>query len=586
MRSMPPTWRMAKLGICLQRRKDTVMPSTLNDGTVGLVGLEDIQDGGRGGVSVRPTAPQKIGSLKTRFDAGDILYGKLRPYLNKVGIAQKAGLCSTEIWAFGPSSLVDRQFAAFFLASSFFVDRVVSLMKGANLPRLDAAAFDSIEIPLPPLSEQHRIVEMLREAEAIRRLRAEAEVKASELVPAMFDALFGDPATNPKNWRIQPLGSVINDTPKNGLYKPADLYGDGTPIIRIGDFSGGILDSHSNLQRVRISEDEIEQFGVSAGQILVNRVNSIEHLGKSVLIGPLNEPTVFESNMMRLDPKTTEVLPGYLICCLQHNSVVAKLRAKAKKAINQASINQTDLRTLEIPVPPLSEQEAFLSLVAACEEVRTLSYSSRHTEVSVSGSVTANAFSGQLTAAWREAHAAQLAAEAHRRDTTLAQLGTALSRPRSATIPEDDGLAPLRADGNYSQLNREQRTLLTHIHQQLRDAGDLRYFTAETLSRSLEGPLRRNPQAVDGHLTVLAARGLIIPLSREEQTEDTAEFVFGNAYRLPLQDRTDRLTDESGNALIIESGEHLVTEGAVGDHARGRELERLAAQLQKERELP
>lgn len=562
------------------------MPSTLSDGSVGLVGLEDIQDGGRGGVSVRLMAPQKIGSLKTRFYAGDILYGRLRPYLNKVAIAQQSGLCSTEIWAFETSSLVDRQYAAFFLASAFFVDRVVSLTKGANLPRLDAEAFDSIEIPLPPLREQRRIAEILREAEAIRQLRAETEAKIAEMIPALFDAFFGDPATNPKNWIIQPLGSVINDTPKNGLYKPADLYGDGTPIIRIGDFSGGILDSHSNLQRLRISEDEMEQFGVSAGQILINRVNSIEHLGKSVLIGPPIEPTVYESNMMRLDPKTTEVLPGYLICCLQHDSVVAKLRAKAKKAINQASINQTDVRTLEIPVPPLSEQESFLSLVAACEEIRALSDTSRHVEVRVTGSVTANAFSGQLTAAWREAHAEQLTAEARERDIELAKLGTAFSRARPATIREDEDVASQRADGNYSELNREQRTLLSRIHQQFRDSGDLHYFTAETLSRSLEGPLRRNPQAVEGHLTVLAARGVIIPLSREEQTEDTGEFVFGNAYRLPLLDRTDRLTDESGNTLISKSGADLITEGLVGDHARGRELERLAAQLLKERDLP
>ena len=99
-----------------------------------------------------------------------------------------------------------------------------------------------------------------------------------------------------------------------------------------------------------------------------------------------------------------------------------------------------------------------------------------------------------------------------------------------------------------------------------------RYFSAQLLSDYLsEGPLRRNPQAIEGHLAVFAARGLIIPVSREEQTEDTGEFVFGNAYRLPLEDYEPREGEEG--------------EPRIGDHSRLRELERLAAQLEKERAL-
>jgi type I restriction enzyme, S subunit len=436
MQSIPPTWRAVKLGVCLQRGKDTVMPATLSDASVGLVGLEDIQDGGRGGITIRQTKPQEIQSLKTRFVTGDILYGKLRPYLNKVGIAPQAGLCSTEIWAFAPTALINSLFAAYFLASSSFVDRVASLTKGANLPRLDMEAFDSIEIPLPPLSEQQRIVEILQEAEEIRRLRAEAEAKTAEMIPAVFEGVFGDPVRNPRKWSMQPLAALINDTPKNGLYKPAHLYGEGTPIIRIGDFTGGILRNSRALQRVRIAEDEIEQFGVTNGQILINRVNSIEHLGKSLLVASLTEPTVYESNMMRLDPKREKVLPDFLIGCLQHASIVAKLRAKAKKAINQASINQTDVVTLHIPVPPITAQEAFRAHVSTIEQLRAFGEQAVGTERELSTALAAHAFSGQLTAEWREAHQDTLAFEARERDAALKEAGVITSRSRRGTIQE------------------------------------------------------------------------------------------------------------------------------------------------------
>ena len=533
-RSLPPNWCRVKLGACLQRRKDTVLPSSLLDTSVGLVGLEDIQDGGRGGITIRSTKPQEIDSLKTRFVAGDILYGKLRPYLNKVGIAPDAGLCSTEIWAFKPSPLVHSRYAAFFLASSFFVNRVASLTKGANLPRLDTDAFESIEIPVPPLSEQQRIVEILQEAEKIRLLRAESEAKTAELVPALFDEVFGDPARNLLKWDIEPLASVINDTPKNGLYKPAELYGEGTPIIRIGDFTGGILRTTSNLQRVRITDDEIEQFGVCNGQILINRVNSIEHLGKSLLVASLSEPTVYESNMMRLDPKKEKVLPDFLITCLQHASIVAKLRAKAKKAINQASINQTDVLTLQIPVPPLKVQADFASQVAHSEELRVSGEYSLRTERALSAALSAHAFSGQLTAAWREAHQDELALEARKRDAVLKELGALRSASVRLTMAEEiEELLQDRTDGIYSDLNREQCSLLREINRMVGGVSYVRYFTAQQLSDYIpEGPLHRNPQAIEAHLKVFTARGIIFAVSRP-RTESTGP-AFAACYRLPV----------------------------------------------------
>lgn len=529
---MPNSWRMVKLGDCLQRRKETVIPSTITDASVGLVGLEDIQDGGRGGITVQSISPQEIQSLKTRFRPGDILYGKLRPYLNKVGITQQAGLCSTEIWAFGSNELVDSQYAAFFLASSFFVDRVASLTKGANLPRLDTKAFDSIDIPLPPLSEQQWIVEILQETEEIRRLRAEAKAKTAELVPAMFEGFFGNPVVNPKSWTVEPLASLINDTPKNGLYKPADLYGHGTPIIRIGDFTGGILRTTKNLQRLRISDEEIEQFEVTNGQILINRVNSIEHLGKSLLIASLTEPTVYESNMIRLDPKKEKVLPEFLVSCLQHGSIVAKLRAKAKKAINQASINQTDVLTLTIPVPPLEKQQTFVSQVSQSEDVRILAETSLGLKRAMNASLSAHAFSGQLTADWREAHANILSTEARERDAAFKEAGAIISHSRRATIQGIDQVFEQRTDGIYSDLNREQRELLFRIQQQVGGVDYGRYFTADSVAGNLEGPLHRNAKAVESHLLIFATRGLIVPVSR--MRNDNLGNQFAACYRLVL----------------------------------------------------
>ena len=449
-------------------------------------------------------------------------------------------------------------------------DALLQKNQGSTIAGITRDSLALEQIPLPPLSEQQRIVDILQEAEGIRRLRAEAEAKTAELIPAIFEEVFGDPVQNPRRWHAEPLASLINDTPKNGLYKPAELYGEGTPIIRIGDFTGGILRNGRNLQRVRITNEEVEQFGVCDGQILTNRVNSIEHLGKSLLVASLTEPTVYESNMMRLDPWKEKVVPDYLIACLQHASIVAKLRAKAKKAINQASINQTDVITLQIPVPPFSAQANFALKVAHAEELRAFGEYWLRAESALSAALSVHAFSGQLTADWREAHQERLTIESRERDAALKEAGAAISHTRRDTIQEMEAFFQDRTDGIYSDLNREQRVVLRELNRMVGGVRYARYFSAQTLSLYiLEGPLRRNPQAIEEHLAVFAARGLIIPVSREEQTEDSGEFVFGNAYRLPLRD--------------YEPREGEIGEPVIGDHARLREVERLAAQVEKER---
>jgi hypothetical protein len=152
-------------------------------------------------------------------------------------------------------------------------------------------------------------------------------------------------------------------------------------------------------------------------------------------------------------------------------------------------------------------------------------------------------------------------------------------------VQEMEEVGELPTRGIYAELNSEQRFLLREINRMVGGVRYARYFSAQSLSEYLpKGVLRRNPQAIEGHLAVLAARGLIIPVSREEQTEDTGMFVFGNAYRLPLQTNEQLLTTENGEDIFTEAEEELFVQ-VGGDKVRLSEMERLATQLGKERSL-
>lgn len=348
----------ARLGDVCQQVRESVRPGERQE--LRYIGLESIESGSgmfvEGELSKTPETPA---ANSFRFGPEHVLYGKLRPYLNKVALPDFEGKCSTEIIPLRPSADIDRAYLGYFLRSGHVVELISARTAGARMPRADMDFIFSLPIPLPPLPEQRRIVDLLSRAEGIVRLRREAEKKAAELIPALFLDMFGDPATNPKGWPVATLDEVICDGPQNGLYKHASHYGEGTPILRIDAFYDGQVKSIHALKRVRITPEEQARFGLASRDIVINRVNSPEYLGKSAIIPELAEHTVFESNMMRFAPDESLALPEYVIDVLQTAHAKAHFLSKAKHAINQSSINQQDVKSLCLPLPPIEQQRLF-----------------------------------------------------------------------------------------------------------------------------------------------------------------------------------------------------------------------------------
>ena len=324
------------------------------------IGLESIESNtGRfneGGLSKTPEVPL---ANSFRFGPEHVLCGKLRPYLNKVALAEFEGKCSTEIIPLLPSPDLDRRFLAYFLRLPRTVSRISEKTAGARMPRADMDFIFSLELVLPSLTEQRRIVDLLSRAEGIVRLRRDAQRKAAELIPAIFLDMFGNPATNPKDWSVVLLGGLITTGPQNGLYKHSSFYGSGTPILRIDAFYDGLVSDFMNLKRLRLDDTERTRFSLVEGDLVINRVNSPEYLGKSALIPALPDSVVFESNMMRFAIDQHRADPGFIIQLLQTQHAKCHFLTNAKHAINQSSINQQDVKSLTVPVPPLAMQQAF-----------------------------------------------------------------------------------------------------------------------------------------------------------------------------------------------------------------------------------
>src|SRR5688572_9073996 len=165
------------------------------------VGLEHVEkESGHFADDFIPT-PLNMLATNFRFTPKHVLYGKLRPYLNKVALPNFDGVCTTEILPILPNEeKLDRIFLWAVLLSPAFVSWATSQISGANLPRLDPKLLVEYEIPLPPLTEQKRIASLLARADRVRRLRRTASELGDALLQSVFLEMFGDPQFNDKKW--------------------------------------------------------------------------------------------------------------------------------------------------------------------------------------------------------------------------------------------------------------------------------------------------------------------------------------------------------------------------------------------------
>jgi type I restriction enzyme S subunit len=177
--------------------------------TLPYVGLEHIEkDTGRFAAEFEGK-PESLRATKFRFTPRHVLYGKLRPYLNKAALPNFDGVCTTEILPILPlEGKLDRTYLWAFLLTPSFVEWASANVSGANLPRISPKLLEKHEIPLPPLPEQKRIAAILAKADRLRRLRRYARELSDTYLQSVFLEMFGDPVSNPMGWEKTRLGSL------------------------------------------------------------------------------------------------------------------------------------------------------------------------------------------------------------------------------------------------------------------------------------------------------------------------------------------------------------------------------------------
>ena len=203
----------------------------------------------------------------------------------------------------------------------------------------------------------------------------------------------------PKGWGWASLDALIDDGPQNGLYLPANLYGQGCPILRIDDFQAHWVRPRNQLNLVKAEGETEATYALRYGDLIVNRVNSMTHLGKSLIVGDELVGVLFESNMMRAS-LSGAVDAKYVGLYLGAEVGRKRLIRDAKWAVNQASINQQDVKKIPVPLPPVVEQreivDTVLSALSGIEAQAAAIGTSLKQAAAQRKNILKAAFSGQL----------------------------------------------------------------------------------------------------------------------------------------------------------------------------------------------
>ena len=178
---IPDSWEWVRLGsISTYAETKQKINAASADPKIWGLDLEDIEKGGRL-LEHKTVGERKAVGDKTIFEKDDILYSKLRPYLLKVLVAPDAGICTPEIVPFRVYGGIDPNYIVNYLRSPHVDNLINSITYGVKMPRVGTETMTSLLVPLPPIEEQHRIVEKIDEMASMVSNYAFAYQKAEKL---------------------------------------------------------------------------------------------------------------------------------------------------------------------------------------------------------------------------------------------------------------------------------------------------------------------------------------------------------------------------------------------------------------------
>lgn len=392
MIELPPGWIRVPLGELVKVVRPRVNPREANG--LPFIGMDHVEAQTMRLLSTVPAATMK--SAAVQFEPGDVLYGRLRPYLNKVYRPDFRGLGSSEFIALTPSKALDGDYLRYLLNSPDFVRFATSLNTG-DRPRVDFKQISDYLVPLPRLDQQRRIVDAL-EAQMTRLQAGNEDIAAvKSRLQHYRSRVLASAIAGHDDWSVERLGDLLVSL-RNGLsHKPEGT--DGVRILRISAVRAMAVD----LDDVRFLDrgKADDRFLIRDGDLLFTRYNGNPQLvGVCGRVEGLRMPTLHPDKVIRGQVDEARAAPQYLEIALNTGMARKHIRRSVKTTAGQAGIAGTDLKAAPVPLPPFAQQQRIAGdvqsqLAVAREAERSLAMAARRAR-GLRHTILTTAFTGRL----------------------------------------------------------------------------------------------------------------------------------------------------------------------------------------------
>lgn len=341
------------------------------------LGLEHIASGrflaiGRG-------SARDVQSSKYVFQRGDILYGKLRPYLDKAVLATAEGICTTELLVLRPRDGVDPRFLACVAHSARFIEHAVAGTTGAQHPRTSWSHLAHFELPSFDPDEQTKIAKLIWGVQAAIGVNENAAEAGATLKRVAMRELFtrglrGESqketefGSAPSTWQEIPLSRCA--TVQTGAAKGRRFADDETvdvPYLRVANVQDGRLDL-TEMKELRIRKSEIDRYRLLPGDVVLTEGGDFDKLGRGFIWRAELELCIHQNHVFAVRPHREILLPEFFAYLAQSAYGRAYFLKVAHKTTNLACINSTKLKAFPVLVPPgIDEQREIVAILDAID---------------------------------------------------------------------------------------------------------------------------------------------------------------------------------------------------------------------------
>ncbi|ACK44924.1 restriction modification system DNA specificity domain protein [Shewanella baltica OS223] len=417
---------------------------------------------------------------------------------------------------------------------------------------IEGSTLALFRIPLPSLPEQERIVDVLQQVGIVAKAKQSIDDHIDNLVRTAYWEHFSEWYTADGLRDPVRISDIVADS-QYGVSEAMSETGK-QAILRMNSITTSGWLNLADLKYATLSEKDIKATTLLNGDLLFNRTNSKELVGKCAIWRGAKEPFSYASYIVRFRMKEG-ILPEYIWATLNSSYGKYRLMNSAKQAVSMANVSPTDLGRITVPLPPLALQEKFAKLINHIETLRQEMLNKQDQYSELQTLVTQQALLGEHTAQWRDENREKVLEAAKARDILLREQGVKITKfalekkhPKKL-VKERERPARQWVVDELSEFQRQVLGAFLAYHDQPLLAEDAEVFARfceddevlEHLSAfgsALNNRIRRT-------LSQLASLGLIAKVTLPKDNLETGEREYLKAFRPLREEEFRRLEDVS-----------------------------------------